>query len=61
MITFDQPLYWKALTIITAESNESDIKGIVLRLVGFHTIVSFLGSIGHLMTGTGLQEVLETV
>jgi hypothetical protein len=61
VITFDQPLYWKALTIITAESNGSDIKGIVLRLGGFHTIVSFLGSIGHLMTGTGLQEVLETV
>lgn len=39
VITFDQPLYWKAVTIITAESNGSDIKGIVLRLVGFHTIL----------------------
>ena len=61
VITFDQPLFWKTPTIITAEPNGSGIKGILLRLGGFHTIMSFLGSIGHLMTGTGLQEVLETV
>lgn len=61
VLTFDQPLYWKALTIIQCQSSESDLKKIVLRLGGFHMEMSFLGSIGHLMAGTGLQELLEVV
>ncbi|XP_014679227.1 PREDICTED: uncharacterized protein LOC106819081 [Priapulus caudatus] len=32
---------------------------IVLRLGEFHTEMSYLGRIGHLMAGSGLQEVLE--
>ncbi|VDI06569.1 Hypothetical predicted protein [Mytilus galloprovincialis] len=43
------------------KKTESDIKQIVLRLGGFHTEMSFLGSIGRLMAGSGLHEVLETV
>ena len=39
----------------------SCIKSVVLRLGGFHLQMSFLGSIGHLMAGSGLQELLETV
>ncbi|KAJ8386430.1 hypothetical protein AAFF_G00170270 [Aldrovandia affinis] len=61
IITFDQPLWWKALLIIEAEPEGSDLSNIVLRLGGFHTEMSFLGSIGHLMAGTGLQEVMELV
>ncbi|CAG2215124.1 unnamed protein product [Mytilus edulis] len=61
VVTFDQPLYWKALCIVTNEKTESDLKQIVLRLGGFHTEMSFLGSIGRLMGGSGLHEVLETV
>ena len=33
----------------------------LLRLGGFHTEMSFIGSIGHLMAGSGLQELLETI
>ena len=61
IITFDQPLWWKAMMIVDAEPHESDLKNIILRLGGFHTEMSFLGSIGHLMSGSGLQEVLELV
>ena len=32
---------------------------IVVRLRGLHMFMSFLGSIGYLMRGTGLEEVLE--
>ncbi|XP_052087706.1 uncharacterized protein LOC127724691 [Mytilus californianus] len=60
MLTFDQPLYWKALTIIDNEPKESDLKSIVLRL-GFHLEMSFLGSIGNIMSGSGLAELIETV
>lgn len=61
IITFDQPLWWKATLIIQDEPASSRLKKIVLILGGFHMQMSFLGSIGHLITGTGLQECLETV
>lgn len=61
VLTFDQPLSWKAQLIIENEPVSSILKSIVLMLGGFHMQMSFLGAIGHLMIGTGLQECLETV
>lgn len=61
IITFDQPLWWKALTIIDSEPVDSDVRQIVLCLGSFHTEMSFIGSIGHLMAGSGLKELLERV
>ena len=55
-ITFDQPLWLKAVEIITERS-----LNIVCRLGGFHTMMSFLGSIGSMMKGSGLEEALEQV
>jgi hypothetical protein len=51
-ITFDMPLWLKAVNI----SNTKKLH-IVCKLGGFHTIMSFLGSIGHLMAGSGLEEM----
>ena len=61
VVTFDQPLWWKALKIVDAEPLDSELKNIVLRLGGFHLEMSFLGSIGHLMSASGLQHILELV
>ena len=61
IITFDQPLWWKAFQIILQENEGSDLKSIVVRLGGFHTQMSFLESIGFLMNGYGLTQVFETV
>lgn len=61
IITFDQPLWWKAFSIIVSETASSDLRNIVLCLGGFHTEMSFLGCIGHLMAGSGLQELLELI
>ena len=55
-LTFDQPLWFKATAII--EEKHLDI---VCRLGGFHLLMSFLGSVGHLMGGSGLEELLEEV
>ncbi|KAK0133512.1 hypothetical protein N1851_030972 [Merluccius polli] len=61
VITFDQPLWWKALMIVNSQPMESDLRQIVLRLGGFHAEMSFLGCFGHLMASSGLQEVLELI
>ena len=33
----------------------------VIRLGGFHTLYSFVGSIGSTMDGSGLQQIIETI
>ena len=61
IVTFDQPLYWKAAEIIIDAPQSSHLKGIVLMLGCFHTIMNLLGAIGTLMEGTGLKKILENV
>ncbi|XP_053398129.1 uncharacterized protein LOC123551553 [Mercenaria mercenaria] len=61
IVTFDQPLYWKAMTVVANENTYSLLKAILVRLGGFHCIMSFLGCIGQLMSGSGLSELLETI
>ena len=64
VLTFDQPLYWKALsplTVIRSQPNDTELNQIVLRLWGFHMQMNFLSSMGHLMAYSGLQELLEVV
>ena len=60
ILTFDQPLYWKAVEIQMQEQ-DSIVSEIVIILGSFHTLMSFLGSIGSLMNGTGLNSLLEQV
>ena len=61
VVTFDQPLWWKALTVIQNDHKDSSLKSVVLRLGGLHTQMSFLGCIGHLIAESGLKELLELV
>ncbi|CAC5358443.1 unnamed protein product [Mytilus coruscus] len=55
VITFDQPLYWKVLMITCGE----ECKNVVVRLGGFHTEISFLGSKGRLMSGSDFKASNE--
>ena len=55
-VTFDQPLWLKAIGII-----EDANLNIVCRLGGFHTLMSFLGSLGHVMKGSGLEGLFAEV
>ena len=61
IITFDQPLWWKAQLIVESEPPDSELRSIILRLGGFHTEMSFLGCIGSIMSGSGIEELLECV
>ena len=61
ILTFDQPLWWKAMSIVENEPADSPLRSIVLKLGGFHAEMGFLSSIGRLMAGSGLQELLEKI
>ena len=56
VVTFDQPLWLKATEIVSAKS-----MNIVLVLGGFHLMMSFLGSIGTVMNGSGLSDALQSI
>lgn len=49
------------MNIIKDEPLNSPLKSVILRLGGFHLEMSFVGGIGHLMEGSGITELLETV
>lgn len=55
-VTFDQPLYFKARSIV-AQSAHTDLKNVIVRLGGFHLLMSYLGAIGYIMSGSGLEEL----
>jgi hypothetical protein len=59
--TYDQPLYQKVLDMLENEPDSSPIKNVVPRLGGLHSIMSFLGSIGHIMAGSGISEILSII
>ena len=61
IITFDQPLYWKASEIIANAPDNSHLKEIVLLLGCFHTLMNLLGAVGYLMNGTGLKDILQVI
>ncbi|KAK2579947.1 hypothetical protein KPH14_007627 [Odynerus spinipes] len=59
-VTFDQPLYWKAKEIVHSTENP-EFSNLVIRLGGFHLAMSFLGSIGIIMDGSGLKELISEI
>ncbi|GBN14973.1 hypothetical protein AVEN_66504-1 [Araneus ventricosus] len=59
-VTFDQPLYFKAREIISSYDENSKLSNTVVRHGGFH-LLSFMGSIGYIMNGSGLKELLNTI
>lgn len=61
VVTFDQPLFWKASEIINEVPEDSPVRDVVLLLGSFHTLMNLLGAIGTLMDGSGLRDILETI
>ena len=61
VVTFDQPLYWKASEIKYEVLQESQIRSVVLLLGSFHTLMNLQGAIGTLMDGSGIKEILGTI
>ena len=55
-ITYNQPLWLKA----TGITNDANLN-IACRLSGFHTLMSFLGSVGNMMKGSGLERLFTDI
>ena len=60
-VTFDQPLFAKAAQIVADDGLSGPLSTVVVRLGGFHLLMSFLGAIGKIMEGSGLEELWTTV
>jgi len=54
-VTFDQPLWLKAIEVVQATK-----LNVVCRLGSFHVVMSFLGSIGTIMAASGLDDALKS-
>ena len=59
IVTFDQLSYQKASEIV-AESLEK-LGDVIVRLGGFHSLMSCMGAVGNIMAGGGLEELWSTV
>ena len=55
-ITFDQPLWYKANKIV----NDKNVV-MTCRLGDFHTLMSFLGSIGTYIVGSSIEQALDLI
>ncbi|KYM96907.1 hypothetical protein ALC62_12417 [Cyphomyrmex costatus] len=60
-VTFDQPLYWKACDIVAAADSTCDLENVIVRLGGFHLLMSFMGAVGFLMSGSGIEELFQLI
>ena len=56
-VTLDHPLYIKAVGIV----NASDNLEVIVLLGGFHLLMSFMGAIGNIVAGSGIEELCESV
>lgn len=61
IVTFDQPLFIKA-TDIVSQADETDVLStVIVRLGGFHLLMSYMGAVAKIMGGSGMEEIWEKV
>ncbi|KYN08445.1 hypothetical protein ALC62_00577 [Cyphomyrmex costatus] len=54
-------LGWKARDIVAAADPSLGLENIFIRLGGFHLLMSFMGSIGYVMQGSGLEQIFYNI
>lgn len=57
IVTFDQPLFLKNSEIIEGADNSSNVSKIILRLCGFHILMSYMGLIGCIIKRSGIENL----
>ena len=61
IVTFDQLLYAKAMEIVLTANDENPVASVIVRLGGFHLLMSFMGPIGTIMSGSGIEALWEII
>ncbi|KAK3924270.1 1-deoxy-D-xylulose 5-phosphate reductoisomerase, partial [Frankliniella fusca] len=59
VVTFDLPLFLKAMDIVNGCGGK--LPFVVVRLGGFHLLMSFMGAVGMLVGGSGLADLWKEV
>ena len=59
IVTFDQPIFIKAVDIVWA--SQDLFQSVIVRLGGLHMTFSFMESDGHINSGSGQEQFWETV
>ena len=54
-------LYAKACELVATSGIDGDLSSVVVRLGGFHLLMSFMGAVGYIMSGSGLDDIWGTV
>ncbi|GBM61462.1 hypothetical protein AVEN_96571-1 [Araneus ventricosus] len=57
MVTFHQPLFIKAMDIVSQANETDDLSKVIVRLGGFHLLMSYMGAVGKIMGGSALEEM----
>ena len=47
--------------MVVSSASNSELSSVVVRLGGFHLIMSFMGAVGYIMGGSGLNEVWNLI
>ncbi|KAF4524952.1 hypothetical protein B566_EDAN014133 [Ephemera danica] len=59
--TGDLPTYAKAREIVLQMQERGELMNVIVRMGGFHLLMNFLGAVGHIMSGSGIEELLATI
>ncbi|GBM09224.1 hypothetical protein AVEN_226719-1 [Araneus ventricosus] len=57
IMTFVQPPFIKAVDIVSQADNTDELPQVIVRLGGFHLLMSYVGSVEKIMGGSGLEEM----
>ncbi|KAJ8885334.1 hypothetical protein PR048_011531 [Dryococelus australis] len=58
MVTFDQPLFENTCEMMLSASPESTLSALIVRIGGFHFLISFMGAIGNVMNSSCLEHLI---
>ena len=61
IVTFDQPLYDKAVEIVLTANDENPVASVIVRVGGFHLLMSFMNAIVTIMSGSGIEALWEII
>jgi len=60
-VTFDQPLFINAMDIVSQVDQNDELSKVIVRLGGFHLLMSYMGTVGKIMGGSGMEELWSEV